>query len=81
MRAMRRYYDIRFGDGMKYTSTIPTVRKMRQSIGRLIRSETDRGVAIIMDRRVAGLKDIDAELCQDIPSKEREFFSYSKYDL
>ena len=44
-------------------------------------AETDRGVAIIMDRRVAGLKDIDAELCQDIPSKEREFFSYSKYDL
>jgi len=81
MRAMRRYYDIRFGDGIRYTSTIPTVRKMRQSIGRLIRSETDRGIAIIMDRRIAGLKDIDAELCQDIPSKEREFFRYSKYDL
>jgi len=79
MRAMRRYYDIRFGDGMRYTSTIPTVRKMRQSIGRLIRSETDRGVAVIMDRRIAGLKDIQAELCQDIPSKEREFFRYSKY--
>ena len=79
MRAMRRYYDIRFVDGMKYTSTIPTTRKMRQSIGRLIRSETDRGVAIIMDRRIANLKDIPAELCQDIPSKEREFFRYSKY--
>ncbi len=80
MRAMRRYYDIRFGDGMLYTSTIPTVRKMRQSIGRLIRSETDRGVAVIMDRRIAGLKDIRAELCDDIPSKEREFFRYSKYE-
>ncbi len=79
LRAMRRYYDIRFGDGIRYTSTIPTVRKMRQSIGRLIRSETDRGVAVIMDRRVAGLKDIQAELCHDIPSKEREFFHYSKY--
>jgi len=79
MRAMRRYYDIRFGDGMRYTSTIPTVRKMRQSIGRLIRSETDRGVAVIMDRRIAGLKEIPADLCQDIPSKEREFFRYSKY--
>ena len=79
LRAMRRYYDIRFGDGIRYTSTIPTVRKMRQSIGRLIRSETDRGVAVIMDRRVAGLKDIQAELCYDIPSKEREFFHYSKY--
>ena len=79
LRAMRRYYDIRFGDGIRYTSTIPTVRKMRQSIGRLIRSETDRGVAVIMDRRVAGLRDIQAELCHDIPSKEREFFHYSKY--
>jgi len=80
MRAMRRYYDIRFNDGMRFTSTIPTVRKMRQAIGRLIRSETDRGVAVIMDRRIAGLKEISAELCHDIPSKEREFFRYSKYD-
>ena len=79
LRAMRRYYDIRFGDGLWYTNTIPTVRRMRQSVGRLIRSETDRGVAVIMDRRVAGLKDIAAELCDDIPSKEREFFRYSKY--
>jgi len=81
LRAMRRYYDIRFGDGMRFTSTIPTVRKMRQAIGRLIRSETDRGVAVIMDRRVSGLRELPAELCQDIPSKEREFFGYSKYDL
>ena len=81
MRAMRRYYDIRFGNGLWYTNTIPTVRKMRQSIGRLIRSETDRGVAVILDRRIAGLKDIQAELSQDIPSKIREFFGYSKYDL
>jgi DNA excision repair protein ERCC-2 len=79
LRALRRYYDIRFGDGMAFTSTIPTVRKMRQSIGRLIRSETDRGVAIILDRRVSNLKDIDAELCQDIPSREREFFSCRGY--
>jgi len=81
LRAMRRYYDIRFGDGQLFTSTIPTVRRMRQSIGRLIRSETDRGVAIVMDRRIAGLKDIDATLSQDIPSTIREFFGYSKYDL
>ncbi len=79
MRAMRRYYDIRFGDGMLFTSTIPTVRKMRQAMGRLIRSETDRGVAIILDRRIANLRDIQAELCDDIPSKERDFFGYSKY--
>ncbi len=79
MRAMRRYYDIRFGDGMLFTSTIPTVRKMRQAIGRLIRSETDRGVAVIMDRRAAGLRGLPTQLCDDIPSMEREFFHYQKY--
>ena len=75
LRAMRRYYDIRFGDGIGFTTVIPTVRKMRQAMGRLIRSETDRGVAIILDRRVSGLKGIDAGLCQDIPAAVREFFS------
>ncbi len=74
LRAIRRYYDIRFGDGIFFTSTVPTVRRMRQSIGRLIRSETDRGVAIILDRRAVSLKDLEAGFCDDIPSKEKEFF-------
>lgn len=67
LRALKRYYDIRFGDGMRYTTTIPTVRKMRQAIGRLIRSETDRGVAVITDRRAAGLKELHAILSKDVP--------------
>ena len=28
-----------------------TCRKIRQAIGRIIRSETDRGIALILDRR------------------------------
>ena len=48
---------------------------MRQSIGRLIRSETDRGVAAILDRRVATMKGIDALQCGDIPEAVRAFFS------
>lgn len=75
MRAMTRYYDVRLGDGRRYVSTIPAVRKMRQSIGRLIRSETDRGVAVILDRRVASMRDIDALLCEDIPAAVEAFFS------
>lgn len=67
LRALKRYYDIRFGDGMRYTTTIPMVRKMRQAIGRLIRSETDRGVAVITDRRAAGLKELHAILSKDVP--------------
>ncbi len=34
----------------------PTARKLLQSIGRLIRDETDRGVAIILDRRAPRFK-------------------------
>lgn len=79
LRALKRYYDIRFGDGMRYTTTIPTVRKMRQAIGRLIRSETDRGVAVIMDRRVAGLKDLPAILSQDIPGAVSIFLGTSDF--
>ena len=53
---------------------VPASRKMRQSIGRLIRSETDRGVAVILDRRVASLG-LDAMLCSDIPSAVSAFFN------
>ena len=75
MKAMTRYYDAKFGDGRLYVSIIPATRKMRQSIGRLIRSETDRGVAAILDRRVATMKGIDALQCEDIPEAVRAFFS------
>lgn len=78
MRAMTRYYDAKFGNGRLYVSIIPATRKMRQSIGRLIRSETDRGVAAILDRRAATLRDIDAILCGDIPSAVETFFSVDR---
>lgn len=77
LRALKRYYDIRFGDGSGFTTIIPTVRKMRQAIGRLIRSETDRGVAVVMDRRVSGLKDIGATLSKDVPGDVRAFLDES----
>lgn len=78
MRAMTRYYDAKFGDGRLYVSIIPASRKMRQSIGRLIRSETDRGVAAILDRRAASLRDISPMLCGDIPAAVTLFFSQDR---
>ena len=72
-RAMVRYYDSRFGDGRRYVTIIPANRKMRQSIGRLIRSETDRGVAVLLDKRIPAMG-LGAMLCSDIPSAERAFF-------
>ena len=78
MRAMTRYYDAKFGDGRLYVSIIPASRKMRQSIGRLIRSETDRGVAVILDRRAASLRDISPMLCGDIPAAVTSFLSQDR---
>ncbi len=74
LRALKRYYDIRFGDGVLFTTVVPTARRMRQAMGRVIRSETDRGVAVVLDRRLSGLPMMDAVLCRDIPVAVRSFF-------
>jgi len=72
--ALRRYYDMRFGNGWEHSSKIPAMRKMRQAIGRLIRSEKDRGVAVILDRRVFNLEDIKAEPTDDPCGEVTKFF-------
>jgi DNA excision repair protein ERCC-2 len=56
-KALQYYYDIKFGKGWDYTVKAPTARRMLQAIGRLIRSEKDRGVAVILDRRAAQFKE------------------------
>jgi len=50
-RALLHYYEMKFGRGWEYTVKAPACRRVLQSIGRLIRKETDRGVAVILDRR------------------------------
>lgn len=54
MDEMRALYDTRYnGKGWLYTSQVPAIRRMNQAIGRLIRTETDRGAAVILDHRVS----------------------------
>ncbi len=69
-KAFTRYCELRFGDGFRYASKIPAARKIRQAIGRLIRSEDDVGAAMILDRRAAvldGLESVPSENpCEDI---------------
>jgi len=48
---MRAYYQRHFGDGFAYAYTIPAMAKAIQSAGRVIRSETDRGIVVLMDNR------------------------------
>ncbi|MEM0492519.1 MAG: ATP-dependent DNA helicase [Candidatus Thermoplasmatota archaeon] len=55
-RGLQHYYDIKFGKGWEYTVEAPAARKLLQSIGRLIRDENDRGVAVILDKRAPRFK-------------------------
>ena len=48
---MREYYQRRFGAGFEYAYAIPAMAKAIQAAGRVIRSETDRGIIVLMDSR------------------------------
>jgi DNA excision repair protein ERCC-2 len=48
---MRRYYDQRNGKGFEFAYLYPGMNRVIQSVGRLIRTETDRGVAVLLCRR------------------------------
>ncbi len=56
LQALVDYYDWKFQKGWEYGVAAPTGRRLHQCIGRLIRSEEDRGVAIILDRRAVYFK-------------------------
>ena len=49
--ALRSYLDAKTGKGWEYTVEAPAQRAILQACGRMIRSENDRGIAIILDRR------------------------------
>ena len=48
---MRAYYQRQYGAGNEYAYTIPAMSKAIQAAGRVIRSETDRGLVVLMDSR------------------------------
>ena len=50
---MRQYYDKRYGKGFEFAYLYPGMNRVIQSVGRLIRSETDRGVAVLVCQRFA----------------------------
>lgn len=49
--ALRAYYEDVFGEGFAYAYRYPGMHKVLQAVGRVIRSETDRGVALLIDDR------------------------------
>ncbi|MEM3646777.1 MAG: ATP-dependent DNA helicase, partial [Thermofilum sp.] len=53
--ALLKYYEKKFGDrAFEYASTTPCIVTLAQMAGRLIRSQHDRGVIVIMDSRIYG---------------------------
>jgi len=74
-RAFQHFCEIRFGNGWERAVKAPTARKLQQAIGRLIRSETDKGVAVILDRRAVQFKGtLVARKSNDPVSDVRVFF-------
>lgn len=48
---MRQYYENNYSSGFDYAYTFPAMAKAVQAAGRVIRSETDRGIVVLMDNR------------------------------
>ncbi|HVM59478.1 MAG TPA: ATP-dependent DNA helicase [Verrucomicrobiae bacterium] len=50
---MREFFEARHGSGFEFAYLYPGMNRVIQSVGRLIRSETDRGVAVLVCQRFA----------------------------
>jgi len=55
--ALRQFLDRTTGRGWQYTVEAPAERAILQAFGRMIRSEHDRGIAILLDRRATAFAD------------------------
>lgn len=75
--ALVRFCDRKFGKGWDWAVRVPMTRRVLQAAGRLIRSPTDRGVVILMDRRAASLRDVLPEISptQEVARETAAFFA------
>ena len=48
---LKDYYESEYEKGFEYAYTYPGFNKVIQAVGRVIRSENDKGIAILMDER------------------------------
>lgn len=51
LKTLQGYYAQRFGDGFLYAWMIPAMQKVTQAAGRVIRTERDRGLVLLLDDR------------------------------
>ena len=50
---LRAYYDTKYEQGTEYAYVYPGFNRVLQAAGRVIRTETDRGVVVFLDERYA----------------------------
>ncbi|WP_435196183.1 ATP-dependent DNA helicase [Natronomonas sp. EA1] len=78
MKAVQRAYETAFEDGdagWQYAVEVPTVRKTRQALGRVVRSPSDFGVRILADERygLANATELgEYSVYASFPEEERE---------
>jgi DNA excision repair protein ERCC-2 len=80
MEAVQQAYRGAFGDdemdaGWHYAVEIPTVRKTRQALGRVIRSPTDFGARVLLDERYTGSRRAELDeysVYPSFPPEERD---------
>ncbi len=74
--ALRQYLDRRTGHGWEYLVEAPAQRALLQSLGRMIRSENDRGIGIILDHRAPRFAAALPGLAplKDLSETSRKFF-------
>jgi DNA excision repair protein ERCC-2 len=74
--ALRTYLDATVGHGWEYAVEAPAQRAILQALGRMIRSENDRGIGIILDRRASTFAAAIPELrpAGDLATTARGFF-------
>ncbi len=73
--ALQRFYDAKYGNGWKYVVEAQAIRRIMQAVGRLIRRDSDRGIAIILDERAKRFKRyVEMEKTENVVGEIKEFF-------
>ena len=82
-KAIKASYEKEFGrnNGFDYAFTVPAVRKSRQTIGRLIRSEDDYGVRVLIDERYCDKDNWDSVRGYLSEQEQEEFKDIDKTTL
>jgi DNA excision repair protein ERCC-2 len=75
-QALERYLDRTTGHGWEYAVRAPARRAILQACGRMIRSELDRGIVIVLDRRASDFDDClpGIEPIRDLEATARTFY-------